>query len=358
MDTGRLLKVIEDIQSDEKKFALQSKFQNVLNFYTQNNPDSLNKEKESLLTALRESRLSNYVLTDFKILDTLGVRGLFGDESYEALDAILDSQAHEVVKKLTEFTQKRQDAINRLAAAKSALQAFKLTPRELTDGQYEIGFSLPAEYQNLNDLESTLRDINQLLSEIASAVGESADFQITYVNNGSIEIFIHASFQLAHSFDILLDYALKMYAAAGMFRGIGKSIEHFEKKRRTAMEKAAKEEQKERSDALLSKMVEELGITNVEIQSRVKNLFIKFLEHFERGVSAEVRTPSLSEPEPPKADADPAEVARVEQIKEQYKEKRVIDDRNKEIFKLQSNNFDGLNTKFLKNGPDEVEESE
>jgi len=168
------LKAIADIQSDEKTFGFQGKFQGIASRYAENNPDVLNTEREALKTNLENSLLANYVQSDFKILDKLGVRGFFGEESYEQLNAILGSQAHEVTKKLNDFIQQRQEAINKLSQANSALTAFNLKATELTDGEYEIGFSLPVEYQNVHDLEKVLGDIRQLLAEVASAAGESA----------------------------------------------------------------------------------------------------------------------------------------------------------------------------------------
>lgn len=341
---------MDDIQKDEKAFGLQAKFQNVTNYYSQNNPDALNKERDGLKADLENSLLANYVQSDFKILDQLGVRGFFGEESYEQLNTILGSQAHEVTKKLNEFIQRRQEALSKLNQAKSALTAFNLQAVELTDGEYEIGLSLPIEYQNVRELEKVLGDINQLLAEIASAAKETADFKISYVNNGSIEIYIQATQALAQQFDILVDYALKTYGLIEVIRTLKKGFDGFAKKRKSEMETQAEAEKDDKVEALMKQMVSELKIDSAETQGRIIIHFKKFLKHLERGVAAEVRTPHIPPPPEPAEGADKEERARIKALKAQYEGKKQIDQRNKEIYKLQSRNFDGLDTKFLTDG--------
>ena len=355
METSRLLKAIADIQNDEKTFGFQGKFQSIANLYAQGNPDALNTERDALKVGLENSLLANYVQSDFKILDKLSVRGFFGEESYDQLNAILASQAHEITKKLNDFIQQRQEAINKLNQANSALAAFNLKATELTDGEYEIGFSLPIEYQNVHDLEKVLGDIRQLLAEVAAAVGEPADFKISYVNNGSIELYIQASQVLAQSFDIIVDYALKTYGCIEMIRNLKKGFDGFAKKRKIDMEGQAEAEKDEKVETLMTQMTAELKIEAPEVKTRVVLNFKKFLKHLERGVAAEVRTPHV--PVPPEAPegADKEEKARVKALKTQYDTKKQIDQRNKEIYKLQSRNFDGLDTKFLTNGLEDEE---
>lgn len=136
MDTGKLLKIIQDIQKDEQDFNLQARFQNILNFYNDNNAEALNNEKVSISSDLEKSILINYVMTDFKALEQLRVDEYFGIESNNEINRILNSQAHEVKQKLEEFLQKRQDSLNKLDAIKNSLTAVDLKPRILGDDQY------------------------------------------------------------------------------------------------------------------------------------------------------------------------------------------------------------------------------
>ena len=355
METGRLLKTIEDIQGDEKDFAFQGQFQAILDYYTQNNPDALNETKAKIYANLAKSRLADYVQSDFKILDQLNVRSFFGSESYDTVQTILNSQAHEISKKLTEFIQKRQDAVNKLNQVKISLDAFKLSARQLLNDEYEIGFSFPEEYQNVRELKAALEDINQLLSEIASHSGESADFHISYVNNGSIEVYIQAGLHLAHNFDVMLDYALKVYGVIDASQKLMRGLGNFSAKRKIAMEAEIEAEKVEKSDALLEQMTVELDIKTPETKSRVIIQFKKLLRHFERGVSAEVRTPELAPPVEVAATASPEEKERARELKIQYAQKERIDQRNKEIYKLQSGDFSVLDTKFLTDGIEDGE---
>lgn len=353
METGRLIKTIEDIKADEAKFGLQARFQNIANYLSQNNPDALNLERDVLKNDLATSLLANYVQSDFRILDQLGVRGLFGEESYQNLESILSSQAHETQKKLNNFVKEREDSLKKLEGARVALADFDLKARELTGDQYEIGFSFPIDYQNVRELEGVLKDINALLSEIASAKEGPADFKISYVNNGSIEIYIQASLTLAQDFNVLLDHALKIYGILELLRATRSSFDRFTQERKEIMEKQVKEQEKDEIESLSGSLVTDLGISNIEIQSRIKVHFGKFLEHLEKGVSTEVRTPHMDPPPEPAEDADPTERERLKLLKDTYVVKKEIDIRNKEIFRLQQRNFDGLKTKLLRDGSEE-----
>lgn len=355
METGRLLKIIEDIQKDEKDSAFQGQFQAVLDYYTQNNPDALNETKAKIYADLAKSRLADYVQSDFKILDHLNAHNFFGGDSYDTVQTILNSQAHEISKKLTDFIQKRQEALTKLNQVKTSLEAFNLAARQLTDGEYEIGFSFPEEYQNVRELKVALDDINQLLSEIAAHSGESADFHISYVNNGSIEVYIQAGLHLAHNFDIMLDYALKIYGVIEASQKLIKGFGNFSAKRKEAMEAEIEAEKVEKSAALLEQMTVELRIETPEISSRVTIQFRKLLKHFERGVSAEVRTPELAPPAEVASTATPEEQALARELKIQYATKKRIDQRNKEIYKLQTGDFSILDTKYLTDGIEDEE---
>lgn len=347
MDTGKLLKIIEDIQKDEQNFGFQAVFQNILNFYNENNRDALNKEKERLYNDLLRSLLSNYVMTDYKIMEGLGVTKYFGNGSQQELDRILGSQAHEVKSELETYVNQRQESLNKLENVKNSLIAFGVKPRVLADNQYEIGFYFPEEYTDLANLEDLLGDIKNFLISLAVAANESKSFKINSVSNGSIEFFINAGLKLADYFGAALDYALKIYAAVKACEDLRNNYQNFVKKRKDAIEKLNKEEADEKTQKLVDEFIKKLGIKEPEKETSVRQLFKKMLKHIGKGVSAEVRTPSLPEPEPPTANAGKDIKKDFSEKKKLYEVKTKLDEKNKEIFILQQNNFYGINTQFL-----------
>lgn len=361
METGKLLKIIDDIQNDEKAFNFQSKFQKILNLYDQNNPDELNKEKQDITDFISRSLLNDYVMTDYKILEGLNISSFFGINSSTELEKILSSQAHEVKAKLGKFTADRQEALNKLDNIKKSLQAFNIEAITLGDDQYEIAFSFPEEYTDLNSFEEVLDDIKKFLTSLASAIDEEKIFRIKYVNNGSIEVYINAGIKLAEYFNTALEYALKYYGAIRAYQEIKKAYQNFNKKRRESMEKLSKEELDEKTKSIIDNFVEMAKIKEPEDQNSVKVLFKKMLKHLEKGVNAEVRTPSLPAPEqPPEDDAEAKKEYR--QKSKIYQLKKEIDAKNKEIFRLQQNNFDGMSIELLDgentNGSEDTEASE
>ncbi len=350
MDTGKLLKVIEDIQQDEKNFGLQAKFQNILALYTQNTPDVLNTELSSLEKELNKTRLSNYALTDFEILEDLKIETFFGDRTWIELNNILSSQGHEVLKKLTDFTTQRQEAIDKLNTIKNSLNALDIEARELTEKEYEIGFSFPLEYQKLTNFEEVLHDLKLFLVEIATATNQDKEFIISYVSNGTIQIFIQTGEQLAHYFGIALEHALKIYETIQMTEAAKKAYEHLRDDRKKAMDDINDADKEEKSEAIIEELTKQLKIENHENKSNIRILFKLLLKHFENGVSAEVITPTIEKPREPKADDDEETIKHLEEQKALYNSKKQIDLRNKKIFKLQQNKFYGLSSGFLSEG--------
>lgn len=349
MDTGKLLKVIEDIKKDEEEFKFQEKFQRIRDFYGSNNPNGINDEKKAIEIGLGDARLNNYVLTDFKILEGLEIKEFFGEYSWVELNNILSSQAHEVLARITSFVSKRAEVLTKLQQVRVSLALIGLEPRVLDDGEYEIGFSFPEEYQNLKSFEDVLSDMNLLLAAIASATDEKKEFKINYVSNGTIEVFIQATVELAKHFGTVLEYALKIYEAVQMAEALKKGYQHMSRDRLKAVEELAEAEKKEKVENLANEMIGALEIGESEDKVRIGKLFQKLLKHFENGVNAEIKTPEIEKPRET-VDADSNETKKeLKSRKKEYDAKRLIDVRNKKIFQLQGK-FVGLITGFLESG--------
>jgi hypothetical protein len=358
MDTGILLKVIEDIQDEEKSAKIQSLLQNIVSYYDASDPTSLNTTKEQIYEAVTSSRISQYALSDYQVLERLNVERLFGPGLYQNLDDALSAQSHEVKVKLQQLVTERETALASLTELNTALGKFDFESRALDDSHYEIGFVLPASYADLAKTEKAIKDLGQLLNALSDAVDVQQPLKIKYVSNGSIEIFLDVAVELAQNFDVVIDYALKVYAAIEMFKGIKKQYKKYSVARKKKAEKLADEEKKEQVEKLVDELIQTLGIKEEADKTAVTILFKQFLKHIEAGVGAEVHTPKTAEPEEPATEAKPAEKKAYRESLKAYEKKKEIDSRNREIFILQQNNFYGMDTKFLDDGVDEIEDEE
>lgn len=350
MDAGRLLKSINDIMSDEEVLALQSHFQKISTAYNEVQPNSniVDSERESIKQALVDSSLINYVRSDYEILEALGATEYFGEESFSKLNEILRGEPHTIKTELADFVRERQELLGNFVKMKASFDAFDIKPRELDNGNYQFGFTLPDSYRDFISLETVLKDIHQLLSAVAHAVKEPADFKISYVSSSELQFYINVVQSFAANMTVLLDCALRLYGSYGMYNDLQEKFGIFSS---TARKKQAvqitEEDKAERAKDFAEQLIKELGIETPDDQNRVRILFARFLRHMEKGVGAEIRTPSITVPEDPAEDATPQERNTVKQLKQDYQRKVEIDTKNKAIYMLQKNNFDGVKLDFL-----------
>lgn len=358
MDTGKLLQIIQDTQDEESIASTQSSLNNIISFYSQNTAEgleSISAEKQKLHNTLTElSPISKYATSDFHAMEKLGISTIFGPGLYQRLEEIFASPTYEVAGLLQVLVAERDQAIANLASMQSGMAHFHLKSRELDDSNYEIGFTLPETYADLDKTEAALKDFRLVLESLADATNSQQPLRIKYVSNGTIEYFIHAGVDLAQNFDVLLDYAIKIYTAIKMYEDGKKFLKNFKADRKKQANSLVDAQKEDEVDGLVDSMVKELKIATdkkVEVTGRFK----EFLKHIQAGVCAEVRTPKLQAPEEPAESATKQEKAAHKQALANYEKKREIDQRNQQIFILQQNNFYGMDTKFLTD-PNKLEE--
>ena len=354
MDTGKLLAVIDDIQSDEAKYGLQAQYQAILNALGQNDPALVNSSKATLEQNVGAGRLHSYVLTDFEVLEEIGIISYFSNRSLVTLDNILHSQSFEVTPQLTQFITERQAALDKINAIKSSLNAVQLEGHVLVNDEYEIGFSFPEKYQKVTEFERVLKDMRELLEDVARATGQETEFTISYVSNGTIEIFIKAGVKLATEFDKVLEVVLQVYESLQMAASIKNLyMKTFSKEAQDAVNLVNEAESAKHVQELIDKLCDELGITEPIDRNRVDKFLRRFLKHLEHGVSAEVRTPNIPAPESLATDATEEQKELFRETQGQLLAKAAIDARNVEIYKLQQTNFGGVVTALLPEGDEE-----
>lgn len=350
MDTGKLLQIIQDTQDEESIASTQASLNNIIAFYGQNTAEGLESiatEKQKLHSTLTElSPISKYAASDFHAMEKIGISKIFGPGLYQRLEEILASPTYEIAGLLQELVAERDQAITNLASMQTGMVHFDLKSRELDDNNYEIGFTLPENYSDLDKTESALKDFRLVLESLADATDSQQPLRIKYVSNGTIEYFIHAGVDLAQNFDVLLDYAIKIYTAIKMYEDGKKFVKNFKANRKKQVNSLVDEQKKEDVNGLIESMVKELNIAT-DKQAEVTGRFKEFLKHIQAGVCAEVRTPKLQAPEEPAEGSTKQEKLAHKQALANYEKKKEIDQRNQQIFILQQNNFYGMDTKFL-----------
>ncbi|MGA3150726.1 MAG: hypothetical protein ABSD10_03945 [Candidatus Saccharimonadales bacterium] len=350
MDTGKLLKVISDIRKDESEFSFQSRFSQILTYYNEPNREALNSEKEAIYNDINKGILANYNYSDSSLMKQLGIKEFFGIGSHERLDQILGSQSQDTRPLLEEFIAKRQDQVNRLNSLFDIMSGFGVNARELGDDEYEIGFSLPVIYTDLDKLQEAIADINNFLNGLSSAAGEQAAVRVKYVSNGTLELFLSAGLTLVVNFNKVLEFSLKIYHTLSDCDEIIEKAKAFTKAktRRKTIENGLKKESQMQVDKLIDEMIKELGIKEHDHRNRVKGLFVEILKHIEAGIIPEVRVPELHEPKELGTDATSEQKKEYKTLANRYERNMVIQNRNREILKLEESNFYGTSVNFLK----------
>ena len=192
MDARKILQKINIILEIEDAYNLQNCFDNIFSQYTSNNPDALKAQKDIISEAIENSEINNFVNSDLRILQGIGIRGYFDLESIENLESMLRAPGYEVQNQLNEFVSKRTQLVQLIRQLKSSLEVLEVK-EEQTHEIYQIVLSLPGKYRDLNELENFLGDIKAVLQELNSKAKGASPPKIISVNNGSIEFFIEVA---------------------------------------------------------------------------------------------------------------------------------------------------------------------
>jgi hypothetical protein len=347
MDAGRLLKTVSDVLHDEDNFELQNHFQKILDAFSQGQRDIIDSERSALKDALPGSNLANYVRTDYEILEALGAIEYFGDRSLARLNEILRGETHAIKDDLAKFILERKRLLDKFGKLETAMDEFGIEQRELPEGQYQFAFVLPESYRDLASVEGVVRDVHLLLDAVAAAKNELSVFRVGYVSSSELQFYIDLGSAMAQNMGAVMDSALKLFERYQAYDTLKAKTSVLSKQRKENAIRLAEEEKEERKKDFADTLINELGIENPEDQNRVRTLFAKFLLHLEKGVTTEIRTPLMDEPEDSPEDATSEEKQKITALKKQYKQKASIDAKSKEMYILQVNNFGGVKLDFL-----------
>lgn len=352
MDARKILQKINLIIEIEDAYNLQNSFSNIFSYYTSNDPQSLESEKERIPEVIENSEINNFVNSDLRILEGIGIRGYFDMESIENLEEMLKAPGYEAQNRLSEFVNERAQLLALIRQLKSSLDALEVE-EEQTQDVYQFVLSLPGKYRDLNELEKFLKNIKVILQELNSKV-KGTPPKIISVNNGSIEFFIEVAPSLADQLTNVLDHLLKVYATKKMFDEGRIWYGDFAQKRKKEMDKITDEQLTEKQEEIFAELLNDLPTDTEEDKTRLKKLISEFVKHLENGVHAEIKTPEIEEPEEISDEDDAATKRQKREEQKRFEQKQAIDALNKKLYLAQK---EGLVLRLL-NPPQEDEEKE
>lgn len=346
MDTGKLLKIIQDIQEDESNLGIQSKLQAFLDSYRNDRNAANLAEIDELKNLLPESKVANYASIEYRSLEELNINHFFGTNISTELDKILESRDPEILKMLEVYIQDRQNILNRLGTMVNPMTELGLTARVLEEDQFEVAFLFPKYFSDLENFHEALKDIQIFLARLSDALGDKEPLLITSVSNGHLEVYINAGINLAQHFSSVLDFILKAKGAFGLWNDLKKFREYLSSaKNKNALTELVEEEKNLNTDSLIDNLVENLKIER-SAQNELKKTLRNLISHLENGLEAEVRTPEIPKPAEPGDEASEEERKNYREKKRLYNLKTKIDKTNRAFSKLTGEDLGLINTKL------------
>lgn len=335
MDIKKVLQKINVILTIENRHDIQSMLDEILAHYQSKNPDDVDTQKALLEKTLQESELNNFLKSDLNILEGLGIRGYFDMESIQQVDKLLQGPEYRTESKLQEFINKRGELLQNIRNLKSSIDQLEIKEEKEYRQIYQIVFVLPSTYRNLGELEKFLKDTKNLLNRLNSAIKGSEPPKITSINNGSIEMFIESSKELAESLSTIIGYISKIYTAIRAYHDGKKVYESYSKTGKTKAENLAKQELDTKKESLIDDLINTLSLKTPEEKVATRKLFGLLVKHIENGTYIELKTPSLQKPEEISEKDDAKTKNRKQRAISDFKKKQHIDQINKELLQAQ-----------------------
>jgi hypothetical protein len=137
------------------------------------------------------------------MLNTLGGSQYFGQGLIEALEKISGSRGFEVVQKIDEYINNRNQFIAKIKKLKSDLTELEI--KEYKPDEYEIGIVLPSVIGTADNVYKSIKDFELLIAAVQELVlGKKEEIRITRLNNGSLDFFVSQPFTVAIAITTLL----------------------------------------------------------------------------------------------------------------------------------------------------------
>ncbi len=335
MDIKKTFRIIDVIMNLEKEVQIQAKLNNI-NSYIQNQQslELIDNLIDEIKEWINKSEIHNFINSDLKILKSLWIDGFFDLEMINNLEEILKLPFYQQKDDLKTFVANRQDKLSKITSLLNSISGLLPSDDLECTESYQIVFSFSWEFQDYHKFLMTNKNIKLFLYEINQKNEGQKEIKISSVNNGCLEIFIEAWIELIKDIWIVLNYIALIYWTIQASIDWKEAIKNLKKKRKEKVEKEIYDNLEEEKNDIINKMINKLWIPS-DSKSNVRNHFLKLMKSYEEWLSIEVKTPLLSEPEEINEEDTEEEKKEKEKLKKIYEEKKVMDDNNRKIMKIQ-----------------------
>lgn len=343
MDTGILLRLIDNLIDDENDFKINGNLNNLKTGLTQSKSNQANAGKliADNINAIKENATNGYysrfTRSYFKTLEEIGGLDFFGENLMSKIDEIFTKEQYSIDNQIKEITQLHKDRIafiKKITETKTNLDFLNQKPHYHTDEVYEIGIIIP-DKDNLHyadSLENSIHNWNLIIKGLSELTGNGTeDIKIERVDNGCIELIIEQVFNVAASLGDILKELVSTYLIIEKVRNHIKGLkkEGVPQKDLKPIEDSQAEKLEKEVDKLTDKIIKDYKVKNLEkgreneLRTQLKNGIKYIAKSMEKGVELEIIPPYAETDEEVIEDTDNKEV----------KDKKIENNKNKERIK-------------------------
>jgi molybdopterin converting factor small subunit len=343
MDTGILLRLIDDLIDDENEFKLNTNLNTLKTGLTQSktNQPTAGKTIADNVALLKKNAISGYyerfTKSYFKTLEEIGGLDFFGENLLNKIDEIFEKEQYSVdnqIKEITKLHSERVAFIKKITETKTNLDFLNQEAHFHTDETYEIGIIIPDQndLHYAKEFEDSIHNWNLIIKGLSELTGNGTeDIKIERVHNGCIELIIEQVFNVAASLGDILKELVSTYLIIEKVRNHIKGLkkEGVSQKNLKPIEDSQAEKLEEAVEKLTEKIIKEYKVKDLEkgreneLKTQLKKGIKYIAKSLEKGVEVEII--------PPYSDVDEEEVADADD--KETKDKKIESNKNKERIK-------------------------
>lgn len=213
MDTQRLLKVLNDILSEEDSRAISQTIANLAGALSQNT-EAAYQEADSyrteLKTAFLESKIVDYAPSYQAVVKSLDADQYVGNGANAMIDNIFNGNPLEITAGITDYSQNYQKMIAKFRQAATSLENIDIVA--YSSDKYEVGFLLPSEINSVQEINKHLKNLDTFLCICAQIAGEEdPTSRLEHLSMGSWEFFLGLGVSGATIVEEVLKRVLYLY---------------------------------------------------------------------------------------------------------------------------------------------------
>ena len=275
MEITKLLKVLEDILSDDEEYYVQNSLVELLGLINnRNDENAINECKENIFNELEESCVNNFVQSDIKILKEINGLNFYGAYCKNEIEKILQTP-YGIEQKLQEFIDKRNKFLRDKSAFKKSIEDNGFNPHYYTkEEDFEIGFLIPSNINSLEEIKNEIEFFDRLLGDLLELEGKERKNQVSLLNNGSWEIFIISTFVIANQIIKFVKGIFEIIKEVEEIKDLKEKTKYLKNKN---IEKEFKAEERKAWNVFLDKSIKEVLGGNKKNESEGRKNELKTL---------------------------------------------------------------------------------